>query len=105
MKKTKLPYDKNSAISIYEYSKEILGCTLRKYIYDGYEPKKGKGSLGQMVENLFFLLDTNSNPNPDFQTAGLELKCTPLKLSKDNHYLIKERLSCNLIDYFKVVNE
>lgn len=105
MKKTKLPYDKNSAISIYEYSKEILGCTLRKYIYDGYEPKKGKGSLGQMVENLFFLLDTNSNPNPDFQTAGLELKCTPLKLSKDNHYLIKERLSCNLIDYCKVVNE
>lgn len=101
----KLPYDKNSAISIYEYSKRILGNTLRKYIYDGYQPKKGKGSLGQMVENLFFLLETNSNPNPDFQSAGLELKCTPLKLGKDNNYLIKERLSCNLIDYCKVVDE
>ena len=58
-----------------------------------------------MVENLFFLLETNSNPNPDFQSAGLELKCTPLKLGKDNNYLIKERLSCNLIDYCKVVDE
>ena len=44
-----LPYDFKSAKSIFEYSKGLLGKTLRDFIWDNYEPKKGKGSLGQMV--------------------------------------------------------
>ena len=94
-----LPYDKTSATSIFEYSKGLLGGTLRKYTWEGYQPKKGKGSLGQMVENLYFLLETNNNPASDFSEAGLELKCTPLKKSKKDDYLIKERLSCNMITF------
>lgn len=100
-----LPYDKCSAVSIFEYSKGLLGKTLREFAYEGYSPKKGKGGIGQMVENLYFLLETNNNPEADFSSAGMELKCTPLKLAKNNDYLIKERLVCNMINYCDVVKE
>lgn len=100
-----LPYDIGSATSIFEYSKGLLDKTLRDYVWEGYKPKKGKGGLGQMVENIFFLLETNNYPGADFSEAGMELKCTPLKKSKHNEYLIKERLVCNMINYCEVVEE
>ena len=100
-----LPYDAKSAISIFEYSKGLLGQTLRDFVWENYEPKKGKGGLGQMVENIYFLLETNSNPAADFSEAGMELKCTPLKKSKQDVYLIKERLVCNMINYCEVVKD
>lgn len=100
-----LPYDKTSAVSIFEYSKGLLGKKLRDFIHEKYLPQKGKGGIGQMVENLYFLLDTNNNPEADFSSVGMELKCTPLKLSKGEEYLIKERLVCNMINYCEVVEE
>lgn len=100
-----LPYDKTSAASIFDYSKGLLDKTLRDFVWDGYEVKKGKGGLGQMVENIYFFLETNSNPASDFSEAGLELKCTPLKKGKNEDYLIKERLSCSMINYCEVVHE
>lgn len=100
-----LPYDITSPTSIFEYSKGLLGNTLRKFIWEGYETRAGKGGLGQMVENIYFLLETNCHPGADFSEAGLELKCTPLKKSKQDEYLIKERLVCNLINYCDVVKE
>lgn len=101
----KLSYDKTSAISIFEYSKGLLGRSLREFIKENYSPKKGKGSIGQMVENLYFLLETNNNPEADFSSANMELKCTPIKLGKNDTYLIKERLVCNMINYCEVVKE
>ncbi len=103
--KNALPYDAANATSIFEYSKGLLGKTLREFADKGYTHKKGKGGIGQMVENLYFLLETNNNPEADFSQAGMELKCTPLKLGKNKDYLIKERLVCNMINYCDVVNE
>lgn len=100
-----LPYDKTSATSIFEYSKGLLGQTLRDFVWENYESKKGKGGLGQMVENIYFLLETNNNPAADFSEAGMELKCTPLKKNKQDKYLIKERLVCNMINYCEVIKE
>ena len=100
-----LGYDPTDACNIFEYSKGLLGKTLREFASDDYESLTGKGSIGQMVENLYFHLATNSNPAADFSEAGVELKCTPLKYSKDKEYLIKERLVCNMINYCDVVNE
>ena len=100
-----LPYNIKSATSIYEYSKGLLGKTLRYFVWEGYETKKGKGGLGQMVENIYFLLETNNYAGADFSEAGMELKCTPLKKSKTDDYLIKERLVCNMINYCEVVKE
>lgn len=99
-----LPYDKTNPISIFDYSKGLIGRTLREFIQKGYTPKKGKGGLGQMVENIYFLLETNSIPDADFSQAGLELKCTPLKKNSSNEYLIKERLVCNMINYCEDVD-
>lgn len=100
-----LPYDATNAASIFEYSKGLLGKTLREFAGEGYIHKKGKGGIGQMVENLYFLLETNNNPEADFSQAGMELKCTPLKLGKNKDYLVKERLVCNMINYCDIVNE
>ena len=98
-----LPYDIKSATSIFECSQGLLGKTLRDFVWKEYESKKGKGSLGQMVENIFFLLETNNYAGADFSEAGMELKCTPLKKSKQDEYLIKERLVCNMINYCEVI--
>lgn len=100
-----LPYDIKSATSIFEYSKGLLGKTLRDYMWEGYETKKGKGGLGQMVENIFFKLETNNYPGADFSEAGMELKCTPLKKNKQAEFFIKERLVCNMINYCDVIEE
>lgn len=100
-----LPYDKTSSKSIFDYSKGLLGNTLRDFVWDEYDVRKGKGSLGQMVENIYFYLETNSNPSSDFSEAGMELKCTPLKKSKQDDFLIKERLVCNMINYCDVVKD
>ena len=72
MANTTLPYDKTSATSIFEYSKGLLRRTLRNFVWENYEPKKGKCGLGQMVENIYFLLETNSNPSADFSETGME---------------------------------
>jgi DNA mismatch repair protein MutH len=103
--KTTLPYDITNATSIFEYSKGLLGKSLRNFSGEDYVPKKGKGSLGQMVENIFFLLETNNYAGADFSEAGMELKCTPLKKSKQEEYRIKERLVCNMINYCEVIKE
>lgn len=102
---SQFPYEISSAASIFEFSKGLLGKTLREFAWPGYKPKKGKGSLGQMAEELYFGLETNNNPYADFSLAGLELKCTPLKRNKQGEYTIKERLICNMINYCKVVKE
>lgn len=100
-----LPYDISSATSIFEYSKGLLGKALRDFVWEGYKTRRGKGGLGQMVENIYFLLETNNYAGADFSEAGMELKCTPLKKSKQDEYLIKERLVCNMINYCDVVKE
>lgn len=100
-----LPYDKTSAESIWQYSAGLLHHTLREFAPADYEKNGGKGSLGQMVEELYFLVKNNSRPEADFSEAGMELKCTPLKKGAKEQLLIKERLVCNMIDYMEVVNE
>lgn len=94
-------YNPTDISSIFEYSKGLLGHTLREFASQDYETRKGKGSLGEMVEDIYFGYDKNSDPNADFSIAGVELKCTPLKKSKKDELLIKERLVCGMIDYIE----
>lgn len=99
-------YDKHNPYSIFEYSKALLDKTLREAVgSDSIRNRKGKGQLGQLVEESFFNYQVNSNPTADFEEAGLELKCTPLKKLTSGELQIKERLVCCMIDYAAVVNE
>ncbi|MCM1028524.1 MAG: hypothetical protein NC484_02800 [Alloprevotella sp.] len=93
-------------MSIFNYSRHLIGNSLHSLLGDSVieQKRKGKGGLGQMVEELFFNYDVNSNREADFADAHVELKCTPLLKSKsDNSYRIKERLVCTMIDYFEII--
>ena len=92
-------YNPTDITSIFEYSKGLLGHTLRDFASSDYKTRKGKGGLGEMVEEIYFGYNKNNNPDADFSVAGVELKCTPLKKSKKEELLIKERLVCGMIDY------
>lgn len=105
--KSLTPYNPSDPVSIYEYSSRLMGHSLNSLFGEKAiaSRRKGKGGLGQMVEELFFGYDINSNQEADFSEAGLELKCTPVKTKEsDGGYTIKERLVCTMIDYFDVVN-
>ena len=113
----KKEYDRSDAISIYEYSKQLIGHSLNSWsqqitnlVMDeglGYKAKN-KGDLGQNVERIFFKYDPNSSKKADFEEANLELKCTGLRESYNKRgelkYLIKERLVCDIINYIKDVD-
>lgn len=58
-----------------------------------------KGGLGQLVEQYLFGIQNNSEPEPDFMPAGIELKVTPYKRIKGGKLSAKERLVLNIINY------
>lgn len=58
-----------------------------------------KGGLGQLVEQYLFGIQNNSESEPDFMPAGIELKVTPYKRIKDGKLSAKERLVLNIINY------
>lgn len=58
-----------------------------------------KGGLGQFIEKYLFGMDNNSDSEPDFMPAGIELKVTPYKKIKGDKLSAKERLVLNIIDY------
>lgn len=95
---TNLPYNEKDISSIFNYSKQLVNKCLRDFAPDA-EEHKGKGSLGQLVEELFFKYDLNSRQEADFAFVNAELKCTPLKESAKKELLIKERLVCSMINY------
>lgn len=100
-------FDSKSPLSIYNYSRFLIGQSLHSLLGDeAVEHKReGKGGLGQMVEELFFRYEINSKRGADFGEAQVELKCTPLlKTKSDETYRIKERLVCTMIDYFELVD-
>lgn len=48
---TNLPYNEKDISSIFNYSKQLVNKCLRDFAPDA-EEHKGKGSLGQLVEEL-----------------------------------------------------
>lgn len=95
----KLPYDHTSKESIEQYGRLLLGKTLRDLHPEAAEYSTGKGRMGQSVEKYHFGYNPNSEAEPDFAEAGVELKCTPLKQNADGSMVSKERLVLNIIDY------
>lgn len=98
--KQELPYDLNSASSIVEYGMLLLGRSL-KSLHPDAKIFKGKGGLGNSVEYYHYEYEPNSEAEPDFAEAGLELKCSPLKQLKDGSMVAKERLVLNIINYIE----
>ncbi|WP_316783910.1 MutH/Sau3AI family endonuclease [Pedobacter frigiditerrae] len=97
-----LPYDSSDPHSIARYAKQLIDISLRESLADTSLLNllvKGKGTLGQMIEEYYFYYKPNSTAGPDFPDAGLELKTTPLLSDKKAIFKAKERLVFNIINY------
>lgn len=114
-------YDKSDKYSIEKYGQKMIGKTFQDLIDDdtnntfvsepefvygeSHENRKRKGGLGEIVEERFFNYKANSDSDPDFKEAGVELKVTPYKQNKNKSLVAKERLVLNMIDFNSVINE
>lgn len=92
----------------YETEKELLeqarkanGKTFNEIDQTNRLSQNGKGNLGQIVEEGIFNYEVNSNPLPDFENLGIELKVTPVKQNKNGTLSAKERLVLNIINYME----
>lgn len=113
-----LLYDDQNPISIENYAKKLIGKTFEEAIQINrnnefqisedskynFANKKRKGGLGEIIEKGFFHYNPNNDANADFEKAGLELKVTPYKKSKNNKISAKERLVLTMINYFNDIN-
>lgn len=106
-------YDKTSADSILAYAKKLEGQTFQN-IFDRYyayfklqnklieknnEDTKAKGQLGNFLEEYYFGYKPNSDQEPDFPEAGVELKQTCVDIKKNGDYTAGERLSITNISF------
>jgi DNA mismatch repair protein MutH len=94
-----LPYNRKDSKSIEAYAQKLLNKSLREVL--GSQIKQtysGKGKLGQILEDLYFQYKPNSESEPDFAEAGVELKTSPLKKITKG-LTSKERLVFNIINY------
>ncbi len=100
-------FDITSADSIIEYAKKLKNQTLRQACGEEIEKHsyKGKGNYGQILEKFYFGYEPNSDVEPDFKEAGIELKSSPLKILKNGEFRSKERLVLNIINYLEVHKE
>ena len=78
-------------------AQEAIGIPLKDIDKTG-RLSTGKGAIGTVLEESWFGYTPNSEPEPDFTEAGVELKATPYLKSR-NGIRAKERLVCNIINY------
>jgi DNA mismatch repair protein MutH len=102
-----MQYNPEDKSSIFEYAKLLRGRSLREACNSDVlaHEYRGKGNYGQVLERFYFEYNPNSESEPDFPVAGVELKSTPLKKLKNLEYRAKERLVLNIINYLEVVNQ
>ncbi len=85
--------------SILSRAREAIGKSIKE-IDTTNRLNIGKGAIGSVLEESWFGYSINSDAEPDFPEAGVELKVTPYKKTK-NGLRAKERLVCNIINYME----
>ena len=81
-------------------AQEIIGIPLVTIDKTG-RLSTGKGAIGTMIEESWFGYSPNSESEPDFPEAGVELKATPYLRNAKGDIHAKERLVCNIINYME----
>lgn len=101
-----LPYNHKDKHSIINYATKLVNQTLRNLPnIKNQLNNKNKGSFGNLLEKYYFLYEPNSEHEPDFKEANLELKSSPIKQLRNQKYSSKERLVLNIINYTEVVHQ
>ncbi len=99
-------YDQSDPDSIEAYAKQLEGMTFREVLDLGIAPEgvlrdygneRYKGGLGTLIEERYFGYKANSDQEPDFPEAGVELKASCMDLRKDGSYAAGERLVLTMI--------
>lgn len=83
-----------------KHAQEIIGIPLGSIDKTG-RLSTGKGAIGTMIEENWFGYSPNSESEPDFPEAGVELKATPYIRNAHGDIRAKERLVCNIINYME----
>ncbi len=103
--KSIIPYNPKDKKSILEHAKKLKGNTLNDFLALGEIDTSNKGGFGQILESGYFHLDNNSNPLPDFNEVGIELKATPMRKLKKGTLSPKERLVLGIINYVELAKQ
>lgn len=85
--------------AVLKRAREAIGIPLKEIDKTG-RLKTGKGAIGTTIEESWYGYTPNSESEPDFPEAGVELKATPYVCGK-NGIRAKERLVCNIINYME----
>lgn len=85
---------------ILKRANEAIGIPLKDIDKTG-RISTGKGAVGSIIEESWFGYSINSESEPDFPEAGVELKVTPYVRGKKGDIRAKERLVCNIINYME----
>lgn len=85
--------------AVLKRGREAIGVPLREIDKTG-RLATGKGAVGTTIEESWYGYAPNSESEPDFPEAGVELKATPYVRGK-NGIRAKERLVCNIINYME----
>lgn len=85
--------------SVLKRAMEIKKIPLREIDTTG-RLSTGKGAIGTVIEECWFGYSPNSESEPDFPEAGIELKVTPY-VKGTKGIRAKERLVCNIINYME----
>lgn len=80
-------------------AQEAVGIPLKEIDRTG-RLSTGKGAVGTVIEESWYGYSPNSEAEPDFPEAGVELKVTPYLHGKKG-IRAKERLVCNIINYME----
>jgi DNA mismatch repair protein MutH len=102
-------YDHTDEDSIMARARLLKGKTLgfvsqkSPYEEDAFK-KSNKGNIGNFIEKHWFGILNNSNPAPDFEEAGIELKVCPIRRSS-GALVTDQRTKICSIDFFKLYDE
>jgi len=102
-------YDHTDEESIMARARMLKGKTLgfvsknSPYEEEAFK-KSNKGNIGNFIEKHWFGILNNSNPAPDFEEAGIELKVCPIKRSS-GALVTDQRTKICSIDFLKLYEE
>lgn len=86
--------------AILKRAQEAIGVPLKKIDRTG-RLATGKGAIGTVIEESWYGYTPNSESEPDFSEARVELKVTPYIRNSKGEIRAKERLVCNIINYME----
>lgn len=106
--------DLSDPASLETYAKQLEGMTFREVldlgiVPDGVDRDYGnvryKGGMGTLIEERFFGYKANSDQEPDFAEAGVELKASCVNLKRDGSHAAGERLVLTMIPFDGPIEE